>query len=172
MKPAKDSDRRPAKLVVGAVLVLVTLLVSVVFIKHFDGQTEQSAVAATGKDLTHSGAGQNPAAAPADGGSAASAAASTAASAATEPPNPFKAFVAQGHGAAPKPAKTAPAAQASAAAGEPVDPFKAFLESGQAAAPTPPADAATGQESQDAQASVADPFKEALERQRQQQQQR
>ena len=168
MKPAKDSDRYPAKLAIGAVLVLVTLLISVVFIKHFDSRAEQAALAATGRDLTHSGAVNGPAAAPAAAGADASAAASTAASVASEPPNPFKAFVAQGRGQAAKLVKMANGAPASAAA-EPNDPFKAFLESGQAAGASAPPDAQAGQEPQDAQASVADPFKEALERQQQQQ---
>jgi hypothetical protein len=171
MEPQTDSDRRPAKLVVGTVLVLVTVLISVVFIKHFDGRADPSAAAANGNDLTHSGANKGPAAAPASTAAADAPASAAPASAAQEPPNPFKAFVAQGQGAAPRPAKTPSAAPASAAA-EPVDPFKAFLESGQASAATaPPTAAPTGQDSQDAQPLAEDPFKEALERQQQKQQQ-
>jgi hypothetical protein len=165
MRPDTESDRRPARLVYGAVIILLTLLISVVFIKHFDGQ-DQSAVAANGKDLTHSGAQNGPAAAPASTAAPAASASAAAASAAQEPPNPFKAFAAHGRGAAPAPA-SAPAS----AATEPVDPFKAFLESGQAAAPAPPAEAQAGQEPPDAQGPATDPFKEALERQQQQQQQ-
>jgi hypothetical protein len=171
MKPQTDSDRRPAKLVAGTVLVLVTLLISVVFIKHFDGHADRSAAAASGSDLTHSRAEKAPAAAPASTAAAAAPTSAAPASAAQEPPNPFKAFAARGRGGPPVAASATPSAPPSAAA-EPVDPFKAFLESGQASAATaPPATAPTGQDSPNAPPAGEDPFKEALERQQQKQQQ-
>jgi hypothetical protein len=169
MKPETDLTRRPARLVYAAVLVLVTLLISVVFIKHFDGQSEESAQASTGADLTHSKAARGPAAAAASAASSASSA-SAASAASAEPPNPFKAFLENGKAAAPVP-KSAPAAAPASAASQPADPFKAFLESnpGAASSAQPPAVAPKPQDSQDS--GAADPFKEALERQQQQQQQ-
>ena len=161
MKPETDLTRRPARLVYAAVLVLVTLLISVVFIKHFDGQNAQSARAATGTDLTHSKPARGPAAAAASAASTAS----VASSATAEPPNPFRAFLENGKVASPVPKKAPAAAAPASAAAQPADPFKAFLESGQAsAAQVPPASQKT-QESQDSNA--VDPFKEALERQQQ-----
>ena len=171
MRPHTDSNRRPARLVYGAVLILLTLLVSVVIIKHFDGQADQPMPASAGpagagdpaSDLTHSGVPHGPAA---NAPSVASAA--SAASAATEPPNPFKAFL-DGNAAAPVAKTTPPPAAAPAqgtAASAASDPFKAFLDSGQASAAAAPAATAPAT---DAQAPVADPFKEALERQQQQQ---
>ena len=172
MRPNSQSNRRPARLVYGAVLILLTLLVSVVIIKHFDGQADQPMTASTGpagagdpaSDLTNSGAPHGPAA---NAPSVASAA--SAASAATEPPNPFKAFL-DGKAAAPVAKTTPPPAAAAHAQGTAAsaasDPFKAFLDSGQASAASAPAPTAPAS---DAQAPAADPFKEALERQQQQQ---
>jgi hypothetical protein len=171
MKPETVSTRRPARLVYAAVLVLVTLLISVVFIKHFDAQSEESAQASGGADLTHSKPARGPAAAAASAASAASAAAgvSAASAASAEPPNPFKAFLENGKAAAPVPKKT-PATQPASAAAQPADPFKAFLESAQAGAASaaqPPAASPKPQDAPDPNAT--DPFKEALERQQQQQ---
>jgi hypothetical protein len=156
--------------VYGAVFVLLTLLISVVLIKHFDGQSDQNMTASAGavaagdpsNDLTNSAAPHGPAASSPSAGTATS-----AASAATEPPNPFKAFLENGKSAAPvakaaAPASTAAGSKASAEA----DPFKAFLDSGQASAAAASSAAAPAA---DAQAPAADPFKEALERQQQQQ---
>jgi hypothetical protein len=169
MKPHTDSNRRPARLVYGAVFVLLTLLISVVLIKHFDGQADQGMTASAGpvasgdpaKDLTNSGVPRGPAASASSVGSATS-----AASAASEPPNPFKAFLENGKTAAPVAKAAAPVAASGAKASAVADPFKAFLDSGQASA----AQASAAQApAPDAQAPSADPFKEALERQQQQQ---
>jgi hypothetical protein len=156
--------------VYGAVFVLLTLLISVVLIKHFDGQADQNMTASAGpvaagdpaNDLTNSGVPHGPAA----GASSAGTATSTA-SAATEPPNPFKAFLENGKTAVPVAKAATPASSAAGSKAPAVaDPFKAFLDSAQASAAA--ASAATAPAA-DAQAPAADPFKEALERQQQQQ---
>ena len=155
------SNGRPSRLVYGVAVVFLTLLISVVLIKHFAAEPDQSKQATAGPEntnnhLNHSGATNTAAATASSDG--------RAASAATEPPNPFKALPENAH---PSSATTQPPAAnggAASLAAEQIDPFKAYLDNHK----NPPATATPAPQNppdaQNAEEPGRDPFKEFMER--------
>ena len=152
MSSNANSHPYRARLVYGAVLVALALVIAAVYMNHRAGKPDQSTGASAGPAGTKDIVAQSAAS-----GSAAPASSPNgkAASAATEPPNPFKAML-EGH-----PSRAAPPPPAASA--QP-DPFKAFLETGQSSGAAPQPAAPNPPDAQNPQEPVQDPFKEALER--------